>query len=82
MTIKNKIQLQKALMLNSKFFWNVNDLTDVMRSECKTRGFASINHSTVERNIRSFREPRHALVVEKKKVSKNTYEYKISHAED
>lgn len=78
MAIKSKLELQKILMLNSGCWWNVNHLTDVMRENCKKRGLKSINHATVERNIRYFREPKHALLVEKRKVSDNTWEYRVS----
>ena len=78
MAIKNKLELQKVVMLNSNQWWNVNGLTDLMREKCKEYGFKSINHGTVERNIRHFREPKHFLIVEKRKVSDNTWEYKVS----
>ena len=85
--IKTKIELQKAIMLNGNRFWNVNLLTDLMRSEITRRDkeygskMKSINHSSVERNIRHYREPKHALKVEMRQLSDNTYEYKISHEE-
>lgn len=78
MPITSKLELQKVLMLNSNCWWNVNHLTDVMRENCKIRGLKSINHASVERNIRYFREPKHALKVEKRQVSDNTWEYKVS----
>jgi len=84
--IKSKVELQKVLMLGavnendpSSGWWNANDLTDVLRGECAIRGFESINHATVERNIRLFRESKYALKVEKKQVSRHTWIYKISH---
>jgi hypothetical protein len=76
--IKNKLELQKIIMLNSDDWWNVNDLTDVIRDRCESYGFKSINHATVERNIRHYREAKHFLFVEKRKTSDNTWEYKIS----
>ncbi len=78
MPIKSKLELQKVVMLNSNQWWNVNDLTDLMREKCKQNGFKSINHATVERNIRHFREAKHFLIVEKRKVSDNTWEYRVS----
>lgn len=74
----NKIELQKSIMLNNDRWWNVNDLTEVVREACKRHGLKSINHATVERNIRHFREPKHFLDVQKRKVSDNTWEYKIT----
>lgn len=80
--IKTKIDLQKVVMLdrhlNATGWWNVNDLTEILRQKCKEHGLKSINHSTVERNIRAFREPKYALIVEKRQVSDHTWEFKIS----
>lgn len=77
--IKSKIDLQKAIMLNDPKWWNVNELTEIMRKQAPYHGLKSINHSTVERNFRHFREPKHGLHVEKRKVSDNTWDYRISH---
>ena len=89
MTIKNKLELQKVLMVNSVVagdpdsgWWEVNSLTPIMRRECAKHSLRSINHSTVERNIRHFRDPKHFLDVEKRKVSDNTWEYRVTHKSD
>ncbi len=78
MAIKSKRDLQKVVMLDSGRWWNVNDLTEVLREKCKQHNMTSINHATVERNIRHFRETRYFLNVEKRKVSDNTYEFKVT----
>lgn len=73
----SKIHLQIHVMTEHNKWWNVNDLTEVLRQKCAFYGLKSINHSTVERNIRLYREPRFGLIVEKRKVSDNTYEYRV-----
>ena len=81
MIIKNKRQLQKIVMLNSNGkWWEVNELTSLMRDECEIHGLKSINHESVSRNIRHFREPEHALRVEKRLRAgcENTWEFKIT----
>ena len=83
MTIKDKLQLQKAVMLNSNGkWWEVNELTQKMRESCMLHGLDSINHESVSRNVRHFREPKHALIVEKRKRlgTKRTWEFRVTHA--
>jgi len=75
--ITNAKDLQKSIMLNSKKYWNVNDLYHVMCDNCNKRGLAYINHATIERYIREFREPEHAIIVLKKQVATRTYVYKL-----
>jgi hypothetical protein len=74
----DKRTLQYNIMLNSRKWWNVNNLTEVVRLECERLGLTSINHATVERNIRHYRAPRFGVIVHKRKVSANTYEFKIT----
>ena len=67
-------------MLNSNGkWWEVNELTERMRKECEIHGFKSINHESVSRNVRHFREPQHALIVEKRlrKNCDNTWEFRV-----
>lgn len=67
-------------MLHHKRWWEVNELTDVMRVECELHGLKSINHSTVERNIRHFRDPERKLLVDKRlrKGCENTWEFRVT----
>jgi len=64
-------QTVKQFMIKSRKWWNVNDLTREIRYHLP------INHSTVERYIREFREPKHLCIVRKKKVGKATFLYKV-----
>jgi hypothetical protein len=73
-----KIELQKQIMLKSRAWWNSNDLHGVVCDNCKRLGLTSVNPASVERNIRSYREPKHGVIVHKRKISTNTFEYKIT----
>jgi len=76
----NKRTLQRQVMLHTKRWWEVNELTDVMRAECNFHGLKSINHESVSRNVRYFREPEFALVVEKRLRAgcENTWEFRVT----
>ena len=77
MEIKSKKELLKVVMLNSRKYWNVNDLTIEMQQQCKKSGFTFMRMPLIERYIREFREPRYSIIVRKKKVGSRTYLYKI-----
>ena len=77
MKIKSKKELLKCVMLNSKKFWNTNDLTNEMQVQCKKRGFTQMRMPLIERYIREFREPKYSIIVRKKKVGSRTYLYKL-----
>jgi len=78
MSKMSKLDLQKAVMLNNPKWWGIEELTLVMRQKLKERGMASITDGTVTRNIRHFKEAKHFLYVEKRKIAPNTFEYRIS----
>lgn len=77
MKIKSKKELLKCVMLNSRKFWNTNDLTNEMQVQCKKRGFTQMRMPLIERYIREFREPKYSIIVRKKKVGSRTYLYKL-----
>ena len=52
MEIKSKKELLKVVMLNSRKYWNVNDLTIEMQQQCKKSGFTFMRMPLIERYIR------------------------------
>jgi hypothetical protein len=76
--IKSKQELQKVVMLNSNKWWDIDDLTVVMREKLPKYGFTSMRSETISRNIRLFREPKFALLVEKKQIGPKTFIFKVS----
>jgi len=75
--ITNAKDLQKSIMLNSKKYWNKNDLYPVLCENCRRRKIQTIDFDTMARYIREFRESEHAIIVLKKQVATRTYVYKL-----
>ena len=67
-------------MLHRTRWWEVNELTDAIRAECAAWGLKSINHESVSRNVRHFREPRFKVLVEKRLRAgcDNTWEFRVT----
>lgn len=67
-------QIQQEIMTKRNKFWLVGDLREAMLSH-KDAPNKSINHASIERNIRSCRTK--GLAVDKKQTGPNTWVYRV-----
>lgn len=70
-------ELQKEVMIKSRKWWRIHGLHDTMVNECYEHRLQMCNESTLERNIRHFREYKYGVNVLKRKVAHKTFEYKL-----